>query len=135
MLTSHTFLGAMDPERKTKKLQNERECYKLLPSFMHPSRCWNWNQIEGSTISGTCEGVKAKATRRDIIKTGTNKSISGGGGSGGNTSGRTRSEIVRTTMTVKNLTLKLLLNIYVMSISISAQNPIIIYNHRNNHAS
>lgn len=31
MLSSHTFLGAMDPERKTKKLQNERECYKVAP--------------------------------------------------------------------------------------------------------
>lgn len=41
-----------------------------------------------------------------MIKTGTNKRSSGGGGSGGKTRGRNRSETVKTIMNAIDLTLK-----------------------------
>ena len=46
------------------------------------------------------EGLKAKQKRRAKSKTGTNRSINGGGGSGGRKSGNTARTAVITTITI-----------------------------------
>lgn len=55
------------------------------------------------------DGKKAKKIRATIIKTGINKSNSGGGGNGGNTNGSTKSEMVNTTKTMMDVKLKYLI--------------------------
>ena len=73
---------------------------------MHVYKCF-WecikqNQTGLSTKVGNwATGDKAKKMRRRNMRTGTNKSINGGGGSGaGKTSGSTRSETVKTTISI-----------------------------------
>jgi hypothetical protein len=44
---------------------------------------------------GTLEGEKAKKMRRTKMKTGTRRSIKGGGGKGGNATGSTKMDKVR----------------------------------------
>lgn len=50
--------------------------------------------------SGSCDGENAKSKRTTMIKTGTNRSIDGGGGNGGNNSGSNRSNTVNKIMTM-----------------------------------
>lgn len=59
---------------------------------------------------GICGGIKAVKTRRDMIMTGANRRIDGGGGKGGKIGGRTRSDTVKTTIMTTDLE-KLHLNI------------------------
>jgi hypothetical protein len=59
------------------------------------------------SMLGICDDLKANKTRRDKIMSGTKRRIKGGGGNGGSTSGRTRIEIVNTTITmIKQLVLQ-----------------------------
>ncbi|PON88906.1 hypothetical protein TorRG33x02_152890 [Trema orientale] len=60
-----------------------------------------------ATLGKWATGDMANRMRRRRMRTGTNKSISGGGGSGaGSTSGSTRSETVKTTIIIVDVTLK-----------------------------
>lgn len=52
---------------------------------------------------GALEREKAKKKRNTMIKTGTRRSIKGGGGRGGNTTGSTKIDKVRRTKTIIEL--------------------------------
>lgn len=56
------------------------------------------NQVVVVSMLGICDEVEANKTRRDMIMTGINSRINGGGGNGGNTSGNKRRDKVNTTM-------------------------------------
>ena len=59
-------------------------------------------------IFGLFGGDKAKKMRIDIINTGTKRNINGGGGNSGITKGKSKSNIVSTTIKMNDLLLKYL---------------------------
>ena len=67
-----------------------------------------WTHTDVAATLGTWEGEKANKIKTDMIKTGTERSTKGGGGSGGSTSGNTKSDTVNTTIIIIALTLKYL---------------------------